>query len=165
MESIGKQVKEIWRKYKYVILIIVIGILFILLPIEKKETSSMQASMKEEEVSEESDLETRLREILFQIEGVGKVEVMLTIVCGEEVIYQTDGGGYTGQIQKESTIILNRADRSQYGLVRQKRAPQYLGAIVVCQGGGKPQVKMSVTEAVAKATGLASNQITVLKMK
>lgn len=164
MESIIKRWKEIWGQYKYVMLVLLVGIVFMMIP-SKKKTEVLPQETAPEEYASENDMEKRLQEILSQIEGVGKVKIMLTTVNGEETVYQTDGSGYSGESQRQTTIILNRSDRSQYGLVRQINPPVYLGAVVVCQGGGKPQTKMAVTEAVAKATGLTANHITVLKMK
>ena len=62
-------------------------------------------------------------------------------------------------------MILSSSDREEEGLVRQVNPPVYLGALIVCQGGDNPTVKLSIVEAVMDITGLSSNQITVLKMK
>ena len=44
-------------------------------------------------------------------------------------------------------------------------SPTYLGAVIVCQGGDSPTVKLAIVEAVSNATGLSADKITVLKMK
>ena len=59
-------------------------------------------------------------------------------------------------------VNIRRADP---GLVRQVNPPEYLGAVVLCQGADNPSVKLSIVEAVSKATGLTTDRITVLKMK
>ena len=41
--------------------------------------------------------------------------------------------------------------------------PTYRGALVVCQGGDRADVKLAVTEAVAALTGLSADRITVAK--
>ena len=41
--------------------------------------------------------------------------------------------------------------------------PTYRGALVVCQGGDRPEVKLAVTEAVAALTGLSADRVTVAK--
>ena len=41
--------------------------------------------------------------------------------------------------------------------------PTYRGALVVCQGGDRAEVKLAVTEAVAALTGLSADRITVAK--
>jgi hypothetical protein len=40
-----------------------------------------------------------------------------------------------------------------------------MGAVIVCQGADKPVVRLAIVEAVADATGLSTDTITVLKMK
>jgi stage III sporulation protein AG len=44
-------------------------------------------------------------------------------------------------------------------------APQYLGAIVVCQGADRSDVRLAIVEAVSALTGLGADKISVLKMK
>ena len=41
--------------------------------------------------------------------------------------------------------------------------PTYRGALVVCQGGDRADVKLAVTEAVAALTGLPADRITVVQ--
>ena len=61
--------------------------------------------------------------------------------------------------------MITDSGRNQTGLIRQINPPVYLGAVIVCQGGDKPAVKLAVAEAVSRVTGLRSHQIVVLKMK
>ena len=56
-------------------------------------------------------------------------------------------------------------DRAQSGLISQVLAPVYQGAVVVCQGGDQPGIRLQVVEAVCDATGLSADKVTVLKMK
>ena len=43
--------------------------------------------------------------------------------------------------------------------------PQFRGALVVCQGGGDPAVRLAVIEAVSALTGLGSDKISVVKLQ
>ena len=65
----------------------------------------------------------------------------------------------------EDTVIITGSDRSQQGLICQQIPPQYLGAVIVCQGADKAAVRLALVEAVSDATGLSTDAITVLKMK
>lgn len=165
MEVIKVKIIYIWNRYRYALFVLVLGIIFMLMPGKKESNDIIREENENNSVSAESETESRLQDILAQIEGVGKVEVMLTCLSGEEILYQTDGTNTSTDVGRCQTVILSRGDRSQFGLVRQVNAPVFLGAIVVCQGGGKAAVQMAVTEAVSKATGLSTNHITVLKMK
>ena len=42
-------------------------------------------------------------------------------------------------------------------------SPTYRGALVVCQGGDRADVRLAVIEAVSVLTGLSSDRITVAK--
>ncbi len=154
------------KKYKYAFLILLLGLLFLLLP--SKTNYTAVDSKEETALLPQTDISQQLSQILSQIEGAGKVEVMLTISAGAETIYQTDQdtaageGGNTAQVK---TVILSTSDKSESGLVKQVISPRYLGAIVVCQGADSPVVRLAIMEAVAKITGLGTNCISVLKMK
>ena len=148
------------KQYRYGLLILVLGIGFMLMPVS--------GETKEETVVVESrstlDIASSLEEILSKIEGVGKVNVMLTPATGEITIYQTDTD-HAGDSYREDTVLVTDSARGQNGLVRQILPATYQGAIIVCQGGDRASVKLAIVEAVSSVTGLTSNHITVLKMK
>ena len=109
-----------------------------------------------------------LSALLSKIEGVGKVEVMLTIRSGETTYYQRDediSSNSDSSSLRQETIVLTDSERNEHPLITQVLPPQYLGAVIVCQGADQPSVKWAIVEAVSKATGLGADQITVLKMK
>ena len=49
--------------------------------------------------------------------------------------------------------------------MQQKLSPVYQGAIILCQGADSPSVRLAITQAVSKVTGLPTDRIAVLKMK
>jgi stage III sporulation protein AG len=63
------------------------------------------------------------------------------------------------------TVIITDSSRNESGLIRQVNPPVYLGAIVLCQGGDRPSVRLAIVDAVSKVTGLGADRISVLKMK
>jgi stage III sporulation protein AG len=160
--DIRKQLINLIREYKYVALILAIGILLMLLPDKKDtaETTPIPAA--------ETSLQKQLEEILSQIRGVGRVRVLLTIEAGEQTLYIRDEDrsetSENHQTRSEAVIITD-SDRAQKGLISQVLSPSYLGAVIVCQGGDQPGVKLAVVEAVSDATGLTADKISVLKMK
>lgn len=151
---------EYVRKYRYVALLLLAGLLLMALP-EKQEPLP---APEQPQGSADSCLEEQLEEILSRVKGAGKVEVLLTQRCGEEILYQTDSDA-GDSVNREDTVILTDSDREETGLVRQVLPPVYLGAVIVAQGGDSPAVKLAIVEAVMDVTGLRSHQITVLKMK
>ena len=67
--------------------------------------------------------------------------------------------------QTLKTVIITDSQRSESGLIRQVNPAAYKGAIVVCQGADSPSVRLAVTQAVSKITGLGTDSICVLKMQ
>ena len=109
-------------------------------------------------------MQESLEAILAKIQGVGRVEVLLTEAAGSQTLYVYDESA-SGESLKSDAVIITDSARSQTGLVSQVIPPVYLGAVVVCQGGDSPPVRLAVVEAVQAATGLSADKITVLKMK
>ena len=164
IRQLSHKVKNCILKYKYVAIILLVGIGLMLLPGTKKNEA---ATAVQETHQDNVPLEESLSQILCKIQGAGRVEVMLNISKGEKTVYQVDedvsenDGTYT---DRKQTVTLTDGQRNQFGLVQQVNPPVYLGAIVLCQGADDPVVKLSVVEAVSKITGLNANQICVLKM-
>lgn len=160
LTAIGGKVTEFIKKYRYVVLVLVIGIGLMLLPTgkAKEETESTQIPQSQPDMAQE------LQKILSQIKGAGDVEVLLTVSAGEKTVYQTDDRSDSGGVQRD-TVIVTDGDRNEQGLVQQRFPAQYQGAIIVCEGAEKAAVRLAIVEAVADATGLGVDRISVLKMK
>lgn len=163
MESV-KQWEKLWdtlKKYRYGILVLLIGIGLMLLPRSGGETEDPAIL---EETAPEANIDQQIADVLRSIQGVGEVEVLLTVATGEETLYQTDYET-TQSGQKVKTVIVTGTQKNQQGLVCRIDPPKYLGAVVVCQGADSPAVCLAVMEAVSNLTGLGTDRISVLKMK
>ena len=156
MESVIEKLKQ----YRYGILILLLGIGLMLLPSGGRDMQGDPEIRQEEAMSISESLE----QILGQIEGVGKVKVMLTQSAGEITIYQEDTE-HSADTVREDTVLVTGESRQEMWLVRQVIPPKYQGAVVVCQGGDRAAVRLAIVDAVAAVTGLTSDRITVLKMK
>ena len=166
IRAIGTKIAELIKKYKYVVLVLVIGIALMLLPEGSSDT--VQTVVSDAGASAFDDPTEELTEILSQIQGAGEVRLMLTLHAGEKTVYQTDqdqSSSDTGHSVRIETVIVTDADRTEQGLKLQVLAPEYRGAVVVCQGADDAAVRLAIVEAVANATGLGTDRISVLKMK
>ena len=162
--ELKQSIKIIMSKYKFPALILCTGILLMTMP-RKEET--VTAPVITAETAQGSDITDRLTEILEHTDGVGKVRVMLTESSGSETIYQTDEEqSHSGDSSntRVSTVLVSSGG-SDLGLIRTVMPPVYLGAVVVCQGGDDPAVRLAITQAVSALTGIGADRITVLKMK
>lgn len=154
------------KKYKYAVLVLVIGAVLMLLPSMQTSNSkkTVEPSQNASDYSVEDDLET----ILSCVKGVGKVKVMLKEVSGSETVYQTNQDisvTENGSDTRIEVITVSDSDRNELGLIKQVNPPVYQGAIILCEGADDPGIKLAITEAVSKITGLGADKIAVLKMK
>lgn len=166
MENIRIKITDFIRKYKYAAMILIIGIVLMIVPVNKREKAVVQTNSAETE--DKIDINKSLEKILSQIDGAGEVRVLLTVACGTETIYQTDNKQNQAEENSNTqidTVTITDGDRNEIGLIRQILSPVYRGAIVVCQGAQSAQVRLAIVEAVAKVTGLSADRISVLKMK
>jgi stage III sporulation protein AG len=150
-----KDILPLIKKYRYAALILAFGLVLMLLPVgaDKKEPAQAVPA------ATEPSLALQMEVLLSQIQGVGKVSVMLTSASGEETLYQTNGS------EETDTVIVSDSQRNEMGLIRQINPPRYMGAVVICQGGDLPGVRLAVVDAVSKLNGLGADRISVLKMK
>lgn len=155
-----KQMIRLTGKYKYVAALVLIGLVLMVFP--GSDTPQTPASMPV--TVKEATMEENLEVILGNIQGVGKIRVLLTQAQGSRTVYVYDETSTADSLRTDA-VILTDENRAQKGLVSQVIPPVYLGAVIVCQGGDNPTVRLSVVEAVCDATGLSADKITVLKMK
>ncbi len=161
----GTKAADLFKKYKYVVLVVVIGIGLMLIPMKSGDTKPTEIHTEE---TPKTNMAQELEQILTQVKGAGKVRVFLSCASGERTIYQTDSdtstAADTGSVRTE-TVIVTGSDRNQQALIQQVLSPEYLGAVVVCQGAEDAAVRLAIVDAVSDVTGISSDRISVLKMK
>ena len=151
MDTALNKICSFLKGNRYVLLILAVGIVLMLLPMEKAQPADTPIAAEPT-----ADLAEELTQILSSVDGIGQVKVLLSVAAGEQVIYQRD---------EYDTVIITDGDRNEMGLVTQIMPPTYRGAIVVCQGADSQAVCLAVVEAVRRVTGLGAGDISVLKMK
>ena len=173
MERVNELPKKILaglKKYKYAVLVLLLGIALMLLPFGKKEETT-ETEVQVETLSDEAyaqTLEQRLEDMLCQVSGAGQVRVMLTLQTGSRTEYQTDtqiSNSETQSQEERKTVILSEGSAYDKAAVSAVQYPRFQGALILCQGADQSTVRLSLVNAVAALTGLSSGQITVIKMK
>ena len=165
-KSIKGQIIEFLKKYRFAALILALGLVLMMLPSGK--TGQEVEAEPEATVPTLDSMEERLELILSQIQGAGKVRVLLSNSSGEQVIYQTNEDLVTGTDSstiRQDTVMVTDSQRAQSGLIKQIIPPTYLGAIILCQGADSATVRYAIADAVSKITGLGTDRISILKMK
>lgn len=155
-------------KYKYALLVLLIGIALALIPTGgKKQTAAAAADTRQAELSQLESTRQALRALLRQVEGAGEVDVLLSYSAGAEQVYQTDRESSRGgeDTQTKTAAVLQQNGSERTPVVRKTLYPVYQGAVVVCEGADRAAVRLAIVEAVASLTGLGSDKISVIKMK
>ena len=125
----------------------------------------------------EYDLEADLEDILSKMQGVGKVDVLITYSESSSVIpmysetestsltEETDSNG--GTRKQESTNIGKEVvtDGSNNAITKTVVLPKIEGAIVMAEGGDNINIKSNIIQAVAAVTGVATYKVQVFEMK
>ena len=162
------EAEQLWKlleKYKYVLVILAAGLILLLWPTGKKEERPEDAGSGAQEEFDLAALEEKLSRILSQVEGAGKVTVALTVKSGMEQVPVMDRSTSVTEREnslEEKTVVINTGS-GQEAVVRVRRYPQFQGAVVVCQGGDRADVRLLLTQAVSALTGLGADRITVCK--
>lgn len=126
-------------------------------------------------------LEERLKNTLSKVDGVGQIEVMITIKATSEKIVlkenpytnhtttesDSEGGSRnsTEISQSDQAVYIEESDGSKTPYVIKEIEPKIEGVVVIAQGGDKAAVVSDIMDAVAALFDVPSHKIKVLKMK
>lgn len=161
-------------------------LLVIAIPVDsgKKKTGDTTNTEQEKGTSEDTDngvyekkMERRLTEVLEKMDGVGKVEVMITLKDNGENVVEKDtsvssqntregeSGATQSQTQsQEETIFSQPQGNGQQPFVSKEVTPQIEGILVVAEGGGNSVVVKNISDAVLALFPVEAHKIKVVKM-
>lgn len=174
------KLKDLFQTEKRVRMLALLGLLGILLLFLSEFIPNMQSDKKETDLNPQAvadandfcvQTEKKLSELIAQVEGAGRVQVMLTIESSDEKIYATDektdskNDGDTEQKSYNSQYVLVDGASGDTGILLKTNSPKVKGVIIVCDGGENPTVANQITNAVSAALGIGANRVSVLKMK
>ena len=147
------------KENPYVLIVLVLGLALLLLPSEKQETPTAVQTKEQQLCAPMYSLESeeqRLQKVLENISGVGKTKVLLSLKSTAKRSLAMSG---------DEAVVLSAGSGKQQAVEEGFAYPEYLGAVVVCQGAGSADVRMDVYDAVSAFTGLSMADIRVLKME
>ena len=190
LEKIKKHLEEMNNK-KFInnlFIILLVSIIFLIvanvfLDSNKKDPEdTMDDDPKEYSSSIEEDyssyLEKKLINILSKLDGVGKVNIMVTLEDSAEKIAaanttttsenttENDSEGGTRELHREDLtvqVVTKGNDGSM--LVVKEIKPSVQGVIVVAEGAKDPVVKETLYEAVKTVLGIKANKVQVYSSK
>ena len=164
----GSKLRSLFDRYKFVLVVILAGVVLLLLPSfgeEKRDGGAVESSQESgSDPFQVEELERKLEQALAQIDGVGEVRVVLTLQSGPRRILAQDSQSTVDEGRTEAEVT-NAGSGVEGTVTLQQLSPQFQGALVVCSGGGEPTVQLRLVEAVSALTGLGADKISVCKGK
>ncbi|MDR0889361.1 MAG: stage III sporulation protein AG [Oscillospiraceae bacterium] len=173
----AQKIVDALKKYKYAALVVLLGLALLLIPFGGNDeptasTPEPQETLADSDALYAQEMEQRLTQMLLQVNGAGRVNVMLTLYSGSRTQYQTDtqistdtGENTTSSNEERKTVILSEGSAYDKAAVSATVYPQFLGALVVSEGADNAEVRLNLISAVSSLTGLSADKITVVKMK
>jgi len=148
--------------------------------VEAGNTAASIPPSIERDFDYETALEKRLENAFSQIDGAGRVKVMLTLSYGREIVVaedtisnesstkdmDTQGGGRLTESSnlEEKTIIITGKDGASAPLVLREVQPKIEGVIIIAEGGDNVFVKQALTSAAEAVLGLDIAKVVICKM-
>ena len=190
--------KEKLLKKENMIVFALLGILLLVIAIPIDTDSQKEKSKEKEEDSNKEDtasyntqidenleyclqLEQRIEELLSNMDGVGEVQAMVTLVTSKELIVEkdepvtrntiteSDGTGGNRSTNESSfdyeTIYQTDGDGNKIPYVIKQIEPEIQGITVVAQGGGNAIVQKNISEVLEALFHVEAHKIKVVKMK
>ena len=162
----GSKLRSLFDRYKFVLVVILAGVVLLLLPSfggEKRDGGAVESSQESgSDPFQVEELERKLEQALAQIDGVGEVRVVLTLQSGQDSQSTVDEGRTEAEV---TNVVISAGSGVEGTVTLQQLSPQFQGALVVCSGGGEPTVQLRLVEAVSALTGLGADKISVCKGK
>lgn len=182
----GKKLKK-----DQLVIMLLVGILLIIIVLptepkkEKKKETETGISQKESETTLTEDdyvaaLEKKLKEVLSKVDGVGKVEVMITLKSSAEKVVEKDIPNTRSEVTEtdseggeritkeststETTVYVQEENGGSSPYVIKELEPKIGGVIVIAEGGGNPVAARNISEAIMALFEVEVHKIKVMKM-
>lgn len=166
MTFLSERIKQIFSNDKVRRIVVLCGLFVMLLLLLssffKSDSSTSQETVFSEDCAKlEHELEERLSALILQIDGVGKVSVMVTIDRTERVVYEKNSKSESKEndYSEETEVVL--AGSSKEPLKTVKIMPVVRSAAIVCEGASDPIVRGQVANIAAKALNIGISKVYV----
>lgn len=148
---------------------------------KKSETKQLEQSEEYQLNTYIENMESRLTNVLSQVDGIGKVQVMITAKSTQEkvvlkdvpykksTVKEQDGSGTTKESTEmtgeEGTVLEKQQDGSENPYITKEIQPEIEGVIVIAQGAEEKRIQAEINDAVVALFSVPSHKIKVMKMK
>lgn len=123
-------------------------------------------------------LEERLQNLISQIDGVGRNQVMVTLESGARYVYaqeerrsvdttrEGDGeiqvSGRVSESIEQRFILVDTDFGRREALVLTRLPPRVQGVVIVCEGANNPVVEQKLISVITTALGIPSTRVSVV---
>lgn len=143
---------------------------------QNQDISAVSTTTHDYEVA----VQNELKAVLENIDGVGRVKVMLNIDGSEEQVpavnvtdsksntkeRDTSGGTRdTTQDNNGSTVVVTNDGSKSAPLIIKTNKPKIVGVIVVADGAKEKVVQLEITQAVTRLFSIGADKVSVYPMK
>ncbi len=147
-----------------------------------KDTNSLSgkvlADNSQDEVSNQTELETKLENILSTIKNVGKVNVLINYSESSSLVplynestttsstEEGDSGGGTRNVtetESKKDVVFSESSGQKQPVTEKTVMPTIQGAIITAEGAKDVNVKTNIINAVGAVTGLSIDKIQVFE--
>lgn len=145
-----------------------------------EQNTSADVGKNELSRTEEEEIENKLKETLENMQGVGKVQVMIYFKGGEEQVpainindstsltEEKDVDGGTRKITQKNdgrSIVMMNTENGTEPFVVKKFKPEVTGVCIVAEGAENNLTKLEIQKAVINLFDLTENKVNVYAMK
>ena len=152
-------------------------------PVQENSPQASEPTFSDNSAKEgwEERTERRLEEVLSLIQGVGRIEVDITLEQGAEYIYGQNTNNTNNQTEEKDTaggtrsvhdssnsnniVIFRDKDGREQPLIQTEKSPTIKGVIVVAEGADQPRINADLSRAVNTVLGVPLHKICVLTYK
>ncbi len=147
---------------KILIVIFIVGVGLMLIPAAGQKDVSQEMTLKEDY---RCRIEQDLSEIISQIKGAGKVEVMVTLSDKGDTVYASDEHTQRDETSKsiEKNHVFSKSSNEETPLIIRQTEPEISGVLICADGAANPQVKSNIISAVSALLGIKTHRIEVLE--
>ena len=173
MKNWQNRMSFLWARYKYFLAVIAVGVLLLLSA--KLPASELEKGTQTEAAFDLQTFQQSVADSLAQIEGAGRVEVLLSLEAGEESVYASDvsqssqstGGSSdsTSETYQSTMSILSDGSYGEAPVLIKSKYPTFRGAVILCEGADSDTVRLQIVQAVSALCGISSDHISISKLK
>lgn len=150
------------------VVLILAGVLLALWPQGSRKAVS-EAAEEWDYSAYRLELKQQLEQLLSSVDGVGEVEVMLTLETGSEQVYACDaqssydqnGSALSGSSLRE-TVLIGEGEQGKTPVLLYEQMPRVRGVAVVCDGGRDPAVCLRITQLISSLFGIRAGSVSVI---